>query len=994
MVHDDKLPQMLLRPAGKFFNQHDWLSAAATFVISLAVYTYTLAPTVTLEYSGELVVAADYLGVPHPPGYPLWTILAWIFHWIFHWARYLGQPNPAWGVNFMSGFFGALCTATIALLVSRSGLTLLRTCRKQEDEGQTSRMDAIICWASGVSAGLLVAFCPFLWSQCVITEVYSLNAFLHLLILALLYVWMHRPKCGALLYGMALAFGLAVTDCYPIALLMPALILVILATDPKLFRDFACAGLFVLAGIIFYKTMAPEWGGSEPPPWKPVTLAVACVFLVVPVFIWLVTRQVFTEWRRVLLMTLYAALGLSLFIYLPIASDTNPPLNWGYPRTMEGFRHAFTRGQYAALNPAVNPVEAAEQSLKFFQEFEKQFPIPLRFLALLPVLFFHRIWRRHWGWLAGLILAFLFTGPGLMIIVNLPHDLHSLFIVRPHFAPSTAIYGIWAGYGFLLALAFLDRILRVKAVVYAGIAIALLCPLSLIWRNEFNREMTAENSAVNMRGHDFGWQFGNYLLRGVNAIREEIQQQQQALPFGDAFNSVKPILNQLDPAGTNLPPNPNFPPEMTTNAVFFGGTDPGRFVPTYMIYSGRVREDVYLITQNALADNTYMNVMRDLYGDRIWMPSAFESNEAFRKYIDDVRAGRLPQSAAITFDKNGRVSVQGVQGVMEINGIICKMIFEANKSKHDFYVEESYVIAWMYPYLSPHGLIMKINKEPLPQLTPAMIKDDMDFWNWYGNRLMNNPHFLSDVVARKSFSKLRCAIAGLYAYRRLFNEAEAAFRQAVNLFPTSPEANFRLADLYLQNGRFQDAIQVMEKNFALDRKNDRIEGFIKQIKEVEKTNARIQELQNSLSKGGSLEMIFELMTLYKQTGREPQFDGLARQVLGNTNLPPQACQKVAELALVGQPHFQLAADAYLNYLKREPADPRAWVELAFAQLAMGQADPSLQSLIRAVSLGGEAVKEALRNDKRFDPIRNAPPFQRLVTPEQLPMIPGLGGIIP
>ena len=193
------------QPDVAFFKKHDWLSAAVTFVIALAVYTYSLAPTLTLEDSGELVVAADYLGVPHPPGYPLWTILAWIFQWIFHFVRYLGQPNPAWGVNFMSGFFGALTTATIALLVSRSGLTLLRSFRQQEDEGQTSRMDAIICWDSGISAGLLIAFCPFLWSQCTIAEVYSLNAFLHLLILALLYVWMHRPKRDALLYGMAMA---------------------------------------------------------------------------------------------------------------------------------------------------------------------------------------------------------------------------------------------------------------------------------------------------------------------------------------------------------------------------------------------------------------------------------------------------------------------------------------------------------------------------------------------------------------------------------------------------------------------------------------------------------------------------------------------------------------------------------------------------------------------------------------------------------------------
>jgi hypothetical protein len=104
-------------------------------------------------------------------------------------------------------------------------------------------------------------------------------------------------------------------------------------------------------------------------------------------------------------------------------------------------------------------------------------------------------------------------------------------------------------------------------------------------------------------------------------------------------------------------------------------------------------------------------------GDAIWIPSQQDSNFAFQQYVEDVRAGRIAAGADVSFE-GGRVSVQGVQGVMTINGILAKMIFEANRAKHDFYVEESYVIPWMYPYLTPHGLIMKINRETLPELEP------------------------------------------------------------------------------------------------------------------------------------------------------------------------------------------------------------------------------------------------------------------------------------
>ena len=68
-------------------------------------------------------------------------------------------------------------------------------------------------------------------------------------------------------------------------------------------------------------------------------------------------------------------------------------------------------------------------------------------------------------------------------------------------------------------------------------------------------------------------------------------------------------------------------PEMTKDAVLYGGTDPGRFCPTYMIFCESFtphhcqpmqdqnfdRRDVYIITQNALADGTYLCYIRAQY---------------------------------------------------------------------------------------------------------------------------------------------------------------------------------------------------------------------------------------------------------------------------------------------------------------------------------------------------------------------------------------------
>src|SRR5262249_38993477 len=68
-------------------------------------------------------------------------------------------------------------------------------------------------------------------------------------------------------------------------------------------------------------------------------------------------------------------------------------------------------------------------------------------------------------------------------------------------------------------------------------------------------------------------------------------------------------------------------PEMTRDAVLYGATDPGRFCPTYMIFCESFtphsqqpkedqkfdRRDVYIITQNALADGTYLEYIRSQY---------------------------------------------------------------------------------------------------------------------------------------------------------------------------------------------------------------------------------------------------------------------------------------------------------------------------------------------------------------------------------------------
>ena len=76
-------------------------------------YYLTMAPELTLEDSGELATGSYYAAIPHPPGYPVWTIYTWL------WTVLLPFKNVAWRVAVGEATGGALAAGLLGLLVSR-----------------------------------------------------------------------------------------------------------------------------------------------------------------------------------------------------------------------------------------------------------------------------------------------------------------------------------------------------------------------------------------------------------------------------------------------------------------------------------------------------------------------------------------------------------------------------------------------------------------------------------------------------------------------------------------------------------------------------------------------------------------------------------------------------------------------------------------------------------------------------------------------------------
>ena len=116
-------------------------------------------------------------------------------------------------------------------------------------------------------------------------------------------------------------------------------------------------------------------------------------------------------------------------------------------------------------------------------------------------------------------------------------------------------------------------------------------------------------------------------------------------------------------------------------SIYFGGTDPGRFLITAMQKSNVNGDPFFTLTQNALADSTYLDYVRSMYGDKLYVPTTEDSQKAFKDYTEDVarrqQMNHLKPGEDVQVDPtSGRIQVSGQVAVMEINGLLVKDIFD------------------------------------------------------------------------------------------------------------------------------------------------------------------------------------------------------------------------------------------------------------------------------------------------------------------------------
>jgi hypothetical protein len=250
----------------------------------------------------------------------------------------------------------------------------------------------------------------------------------------------------------------------------------------------------------------------------------------------------------------------------------------------------------------------------------------------------------------------------------------------------------------------------------------------------------------------------------------------------------------------------------------------------------------------------YLKYLRGMYGAKIYTPTDEDSKRTLQEYSQDFARRRsknqLLPGEDITVGADGQIQFNGQMAVIQVKALLAKLIFDKNPDR-EFYIEESFPFDWLNPYLEPHGLIFKINRQPLPGLSHKIVERDQDYWrslvrpmigDWltddtsveqvaafskktFGNQdfsgFTGDRRFIQNAYSHRMFSKLRSSLAGLYAWRmqqaagasekeRMAREADFAFRQAWALCPDSTEAVFRYVALLMEQKRGADALLVAE----------------------------------------------------------------------------------------------------------------------------------------------------------------------------------------
>ena len=310
------------------------LIALSVLVLSFLVYYDTMAPSVSYWDCGEFIAVSYTLGVPHPPGSPLFLLLGRI-------ASLLPfSEDIAFRVNLLSPLSSAFAVFFLYLII-------VQVVNHWRGKINTNR-DALIAFGAGIVGSLTFAFTDSHWFNAVEAEVYAFSTFFTAIVVWLILKWSekadeegHERYVLIIAYMIGLATGLHLLNL----LTLPFVALVIYFRKYKFeWKSFGIT--MVITAVVFFIIHNVIIKGM--PKIAEAIGVFSTGLLIIAVFgamVWAVLNQ--KKLMSVALTSMVLVLiGYSTYALIFIRSNQNPGIDENDPETVEAFISYLEREQY------------------------------------------------------------------------------------------------------------------------------------------------------------------------------------------------------------------------------------------------------------------------------------------------------------------------------------------------------------------------------------------------------------------------------------------------------------------------------------------------------------------------------------------------------------------------------------------------------------------------------------------------------------------------
>ncbi|MDZ7269199.1 MAG: DUF2723 domain-containing protein [candidate division KSB1 bacterium] len=590
------------------------LMASLVFAISFIVYAMTVAPTTPFWDCGEFIACSYILGIPHPPGAPLYVLLGRVFSMLPFGVDSSLDPaqipgvltdNIALRVNMISPIFSAFTAMLTYLIIVR----LILLFWKREPE---SLAEKITLYAAGVVGALGFAFSDSQWFNSVEAEVYAGSMFFTAIVIWLILKWQDEAETAPsdryillIFYLLGLAIGVHLLNL----LALPTIAMIFFnqryqRTGRKadafgeLLRMLAVAGA---GGLTMYYGI--NNGLVQGLPWLMEQGGVIALVLVLAALVVAVTMAGVNRQRLLgmaAMSVLLIIIGYSTYSAIFIRSTLDPAIDENNPDTAERLVSYLRREQYGEvhLTPRRAPFWEYQIKQMYIRYFNWQFigkgttldqqgriveVFSLRGLWGIPFLvgLFGMVYHFYKDWRRALPILTLFLMTGLAIVIYLNQDDPQPRERDYAYTGSFFAFALWIGIGVAALVDYAHNLLQGKKTTAAG-AVA-------------GRPALHSPLAAGVAGLLITLVPGNMLF--------------SILPGVDWFSNFREHNRKGDYVAFDY--SYNILASCAPNAIIFTNGDNDTFPLWFLQYVHNIRRDVRVVNLSLLNTDWYIKQLRD-----------------------------------------------------------------------------------------------------------------------------------------------------------------------------------------------------------------------------------------------------------------------------------------------------------------------------------------------------------------------------------------------